>query len=61
MNIFPDERSGQALPESLLRAAPQGKIPSPKQSPPLVPLGLHGLLCGFRAINAKRNAKLHNK
>jgi hypothetical protein len=61
------------MPDSSLRAAPQDKIPSPKKSPPFLSIsfsltatelvevhGLHGLFWGFRAINAKRNAKLHN-
>jgi len=44
--------SGQASPESQLRAAPQGKIPSRQKSPPFVPHGLHGLFVGFRTIHA---------
>ena len=45
------QTKGQASPDSLLRAAPLGIIPSQQKSPPLVPLGLHGLFVGFRTIN----------
>jgi len=38
----------------------QDKIPGRQKSSPLVPLGLHSLFAYLRAINAKRNAKLHN-
>jgi hypothetical protein len=49
--FFNNKNSGKVSPESLLRAAPQGKIPSPKKSPPFVPHGLHALFCGFRTVN----------
>jgi len=47
-----EHKSGQASPESKLRAAPQDKIiPSLQKSPPFVPHGLHGLFAGFRTIH----------
>ena len=45
------KNSSQASPVKLYRSAPKGKIPSRQKSPPLVPLGLHGLFVGFRTIH----------
>jgi hypothetical protein len=43
------KRSG--MPESILRAAPQGEIPAAKNLSHLVSMGFHGLFVGFDTIN----------
>ena len=43
--------SGQVSPDSLLRAAPPGKVPSLQKSSPFVPHGLHSLFADFHTIH----------